>query len=124
MNSNSGNSSNPSNKIDNKADEKASKPPTGKHLLKDPLFYTAYMAAVAVLYVASIPHLRSFSDENWWAQITLWLCIPAILAGVVIWAIVKRRNMSIAMGILFGSQTPFYIVCILTGGCGLYTYWT
>ena len=91
---------------------------------KEPLFYLSYLFTLGTLCVASTPLLNGFGDPDWWARITLTLCIPAIIVGMVIWAILKRRNAAVALGILFSSQTPFFIICILSGGCGLYTYWT
>ena len=102
----------------------AGEKPVKTNPFKDKIFYLSYAASLAVLCAASILILRSITGEDWWTPVTLALCVPSIIVGIIVWAAFKRRRLALALGILFGSQTPFVIVCALTGGCGLYTYWT
>ena len=102
----------------------ASEQSVKKNPFKDKMFYLSYVVTLVVLCAVSIPLLRSITGQDWWTPVTLALCIPSIIVGIIVWTTLKRRRLALALGILFGSQTPFVIVCALTGGCGLYTYWT
>ena len=84
-------------------------------------FYTSFFTTIIICVV--IPWLltgsRSYND---WTFGILLLSLPYIIAGIIAWAIVRGKNRSIALGILFGSIAPFVAVFIVTGGCGLFMF--
>jgi hypothetical protein len=86
---------------------------------KNRLFYIAYIATLAAICTISLPLMRIFAGE----LVILALCITFIIAGLIAWAIVKPKSIAVALGVLFGSQTPFVVVCVITGGLGLYLTW-
>ena len=105
----------------NDVNESGGKPPK-ENPFKNWRLYAAYLLTIAIL--AAISWLLTFGDssESNWTISVLLLCIPYIIAGVIVWAIVRNKNRPIALGILFGSITPFIAVFIVTGGCGLFMF--
>ena len=107
------------NNTDN-PDEKSGPPPK-ENIFKSPRFYAAYLAAILVLCVASWIIPGDGGTNNWLFGVLL-LCIPYIIIGLIAWAVLRKKNRAIALGILLGSITPFIAVFIGTGGCGLYMF--
>ena len=93
-----------------------------KNPFKDIVFYFSYAAAMAVLNALPFP-LMTFIVDRDWSYFIYVLCIPYAVAGLILWAFTRKKNGAVALGMLFGCQTPFYVVCLLTGGCGMYSNW-
>ena len=89
---------------------------------KSKWFYLAYMVTLIALYALLRLLMGRFASDDL-PLIILVLCIAYVIIGLIVWAIIKTRNVAVALGVLFGSQTPFVAVCILTGGLGLYLNW-
>jgi glucose dehydrogenase len=85
-------------------------------------FYIAYAATLVVLYAILLLLRRGFASEDL-PLVILVLSIAYVVAGLIVWALIKQRNVAVSLGVLLGSQTPFVAVCILTGGFGLYLHW-
>ncbi|MGL5439489.1 MAG: hypothetical protein ACRDA4_03775 [Filifactoraceae bacterium] len=88
-----------------------------KNPFKEMKFYIAYVITVLTPVAIAIT-----TNMNVWLMMIFIICIPYILVGLVIWAILRKKNRSIALGILFGSITPFIVVFLFTGGCGLFMF--
>jgi len=93
--------------------------PPKENPFKNWKFYAAYLITITILAAVSWLLIGGGSD-NYWITGLLLLCIPYIISGLIVWAVIRRKNRSIALGILFGSITPFIVVFCVTGGCGLF----
>ena len=93
-------------------------PPPKENPFKSWKFYASFFITIVILASVSW-RLTSGSNGYWMVAL---LCIPYIIAGVIAWAIVRNKNRSIALGILFGSLAPFVAVFIGTGGCGMFMF--
>ncbi|MDP4133371.1 MAG: hypothetical protein Q8882_05105 [Bacillota bacterium] len=40
--------------------------------------------------------------------------------GCILWAIVRIKNKSLAIGFLLGGMVPFMYIFFMTGGCGIF----
>ena len=76
--------------------------------------YVTYLVTVAILVAAS----WLIAKDSW--IMVLWVfCIPCGIVGLITWAIVRVKNRAVALGILFGTLTPFVVTFVATDGCGL-----
>ena len=104
----------------NSADNRWEAPPEQQppqNPFKNWRFYVAYFAMIIIPFVIS---LIITSGDFWVALVIMSLIsIPYGIVGVIIWAIVRRKNKAVALGILLGGMTPFNIACIALGGCAL-----
>ena len=82
-------------------------------------FYSAYFATIILLAVVSWLLMGGESNNGYWMLGLMLLCIPYIIIGIIAWIIVRIKSRPIALGILFGSITPFIAIFIGTGGCGM-----
>ncbi len=55
-------------------------------------------------------------------MVPIMLSIPMAFIGVIIWSFLRRKNRPVALGILFAGFTPFVIIFLFTGGCGLFYF--
>lgn len=94
--------------------------PTKENPFKNLNFYAAYFITIIILGVGSWLLTGGRSDD--WMIAALFLCIPYGIVGFIAWAIVRNKNRAVALGILFGSITPFVAVFTVTGGCGLFMF--
>jgi hypothetical protein len=86
------------------------------------LFYVAYIVTMIIINGIPFIFMDSISGEKW-SRLMYMFCVPYVVIGLAVWSFVKRMNASVALGLLFGFQTPFAAVCLMTGGCGLYMKW-
>ncbi len=105
-----------SNKNNNK--DNVNMQPTKTNPFKNRAFYIAYFLTIGIS--CAIAWILMGSDSYWFIGVML-LCIPYAIVGVIAWAIIKKRNRAVALGILLASLTPFIFVFLGTGGCGLST---
>ncbi|MCL1793866.1 MAG: hypothetical protein FWG34_08350 [Oscillospiraceae bacterium] len=89
--------------------------------LKNWRFYAAYFITAALLAVFPL-FFASGKNSGEWVFIVLLFCIPYCIMGLIAWAIIRIINRPVALGILFGSMTPFIAVFIGTGGCGFFMF--
>lgn len=93
--------------------------PIKENPFKNWKFYAAYFITIIVLGILS---WLLGSGSYIWMIGMLVLCIPYIIVGFIVWAILRSKSRPIALGILFASFTPFVIVFAITGGCGLFVF--
>ena len=91
--------------------------PEKNNPFKSRAFYVSYF--ITIVIITGISLLFTGGAYDYWALGVLLLCIPCAFAGLISWAIVRRKNKSIALGILLGGLTPFIAVFVMSGGCGL-----
>jgi len=103
------------NNSPNNLNEVGGQPPK-ENPFKNWRFYAAYFITIVIL--ATVSWILTGGD-NYWILGVLLLSIPYIIVGLIVWVIVRRKNRPISLGILFGSMTPFIVMFIVTGGCGL-----
>ena len=102
---------------DNRWEMPPTQPPKKTNPFKDWRFYATYFITIAILFIISFLLVRG---ETYLLISLFILSIPYALIGLVVSAIVRmNNNKSVASGILLGSITPFIVVFISTGGCGL-----
>jgi len=94
---------------------------SNKNPFKSGSFFRAYFITIVVL--AALPLLNgsgfSYSD---WMLFTMIFSLPLIAVGLIIWSLSRHRNKPVALGVLFGCMTPFIVIFIVTGGCGLFMF--
>jgi len=79
--------------------------------------YVSYLVTGG--FLCGIPLLLARGSSSDWTFSMLIICIPCVVIGIIAWLNVRKTKRAAALGILFGCLTPFVIVFILTGGCGL-----
>ena len=93
--------------------------PTVENPFKNRKFYVAYF--ITLLIFCLVSGVLTRNDSNWMLGV-LFLCIPYLIIGLFAWVIVRNNHRVVALGVLFGSITPFIGVFIGTGGCGLFLF--
>jgi len=74
------------------------------------------LAVVSILYTGG-----KILDSDW-VIAAMVLSMPYVALGFFTWLFVRQSNRPVALGILLGCATPFLIVFIVTGGCGLFMF--
>ncbi|MDR0476745.1 MAG: hypothetical protein LBH14_02230 [Desulfobulbaceae bacterium] len=86
---------------------------------KNWLFYVSYLITLVVLTAITLLFTAG-TDLSYWVIPAFMVSIPSIIVGIVIGFVMWNKNRSVALGILLGSITPFIIIFVGTGGCGLF----
>ncbi|MCL2815333.1 MAG: DUF4407 domain-containing protein [Oscillospiraceae bacterium] len=94
-------------------------PPKKENPFKNKKFYIAYFAAVLFLFAVS----WIFGGFYGWMFVAMIFGIPYAILGTIVWAVMwataPHRSRALALGIFLGCITPFIVIFIVTGGCGL-----
>ena len=99
----------------NESDEQ----PKRKNLFKNWTFYTTYFVVIGIFFLITWLFTGGFTGDYWIINAML-LCIPYALVGLVGWAIAQIKSKAMALGILLAGITPFVVIFVMTGGCGLW----
>ena len=93
--------------------------PMKKNPFKYKTFYIAYFITVAT-FVTTLWLMISNREYYVFYLAVGMFSIPYAIIGGIIWLLTIRKRKSVAWGILFGSLTPFIILCIATGRLTLF----
>ena len=98
----------------------------GQQPQRDPFsdlrFYGAYFLTLLIFAAASWLLTGGYRDYGAWTIGALLLSIPYIIAGLIAWSIMRKKNRAIALGLLYGSITPMIVIFIVTDGCGMFVF--
>ena len=61
-------------------------------------------------------------SDGYGVLLPLILVIPYAILGIILWAAVRTKNKSFALGLMIGCLIPLAVMFVLTGGCGLLSF--